>query len=118
MYNFFLEKVGKRITGWENQLLTFNGKVLLIQHVLQSIIMYHMMYTAAPTSIIQKINQFFKDFLWGFDKGMGRWKTLLAAWLKLTQPRDRGGLGFMDCKTHAQALLSKWVAKALTKPET
>lgn len=35
---------------------------------------------------------------------------------KLTQPRDRGVLGFIDCKAHAQALLSKWVSKVLTKP--
>lgn len=31
---------------------------------------------------------------------------------KLTQPQDKGGLGFIDCKAHAQALLSKWFLKA------
>lgn len=38
------------------------------------------------------------------------------AWKILTQPRERGDLGFMDRKSHAQALLSKWMPKALTKP--
>lgn len=52
MYNFCLNCIGKRILGWSNHLLTFTGKVLLIQHVLQSITTYHMMYTSAPATTI------------------------------------------------------------------
>lgn len=116
MYNFCLDKIGKRISGWANHLLSFTGKVLLIQHVLQSITTYHMIYTSTPTSTIQQINHLFKDFLWGFDRETGRRKMPLVAWKKLTQPWDRGGLGFMDCKIHVNALLSKWVSKALIEP--
>lgn len=43
-------------------------------------------------------------------------RSPLVAWKKLMQPRDRGGLGFMDCATHANALLCKWVSKALVEP--
>lgn len=39
-------------------------------------------------------------------------------WHKLTQPRNYGRLRFIDCKTHAQALLSKWISKALEDPTT
>lgn len=31
----------------------------------------------------------------------------------LTRPRDQRGLGFIDFKTRAQALLSKWISKTL-----
>lgn len=53
MYNFCLDRISKRISGWANRLLTFTGKVLLIQHVLQSIIVYHMMYTSAPVATLK-----------------------------------------------------------------
>lgn len=116
MYNFCLDRIGKRISGWENRLLSFTRKVILIQHVLQSITTYHMMYTSTPVTIIQQINCLFKYFLWGFDRETKRQKIPLVAWKKLTQPREKGGLGFMDCKMHANALLSKCVSKALIEP--
>lgn len=74
------------------------------------------MYTSAPVSTIQSINKLFKDFLWVIDRKTGRRKTSLVIGKKLTQPREKGGLGFMDYKMHANALLSKWVSKALTEP--
>lgn len=40
----------------------------------------------------------------------------LTTWHKLTQPQEKGGLGFKDYTTHAHALLSQWVAKALEDP--
>lgn len=71
MYNFCLDRIGKRISGWANKLLSFIGKVLLIQHVLQSITTYHMMYTLAFATTIQQINWLFKDLMWGFDRETG-----------------------------------------------
>lgn len=63
MYKFCLDRISNRILGWANRLLTFTGKVLLIQHVLQSITTYHMMYSSAPATLIEQINRLFKDFL-------------------------------------------------------
>lgn len=34
MFNFCLDRISKHISGWANHLLTFTGKVILIQHVL------------------------------------------------------------------------------------
>lgn len=79
MHNFCLDKISKRISGWSNRLLSFTGKVILIQHVLQSITVYHMMYMVAPAKIVDQINQLFKDFLRGFDTEMGQRKTPLVA---------------------------------------
>lgn len=53
MYNFYLGKINKKIMGWANELLTFTDKVLLIQHVLQSITTYHMMYIAALVTTLK-----------------------------------------------------------------
>lgn len=77
-----------------------------------------MIYNYASITTLKQINHLFKDFLWGFEKDTGHRKTPLVAWHRLTQPKDRGGSGFVDCKTHFQTLLSKWVSKALLEPTT
>lgn len=86
MHNFCLDRINKHIAGCANRLLSFTRKVLLIQHVLQSITTYHMMYTSASVTTLEQINRLFKNFLWGFDKTTGHRKTPLVAWHKLTQP--------------------------------
>lgn len=113
MHDFFLDKISKTISGWSYHLLSFIGKVILIQHVLQSITIYHMMYMAAPTKIADQINRLFKDFLWGFDTKTRQQKNPLVAWIRLTQQREDGGLGFKDYTTHAEALLNRWMPKGL-----
>lgn len=67
MHNFCLDKISKHISRWSNHLLSFMGKTILIQHVLQSIMIYHMMYKATSEMTTKQINYIFKDFLWGFD---------------------------------------------------
>lgn len=62
MHNFFLDCISKKILGWAKKLLSFTGKVILIQHVLRSITIYHMMYMVAPVSTIKQINCLFKAF--------------------------------------------------------
>lgn len=118
MHSFCLDKISKRIAGWSNRLLSFTGKTILIQHVLQSITIYHMMQMATPGKIAKLVNQIFKDFLWGFDSKTGRRKIPLVAWSRLIQPKEHGSLGFKDYMAHADALLSRWVAKVLEDTST
>lgn len=46
LHDFCLDKISKCIKGWSNCLLSFTRKTPLIQHVLQSIAICHMMYIA------------------------------------------------------------------------
>lgn len=118
IHDFCLDHISKRIKGWENRLLSFVGRILLIEHVLQSISIYHMMYMETPTNITKHINRMFKEFLWGFSKDGTTRKVLLISWKWLTHPQEAGGLCLKDFFTHAQALLSKWISRALDDPST
>lgn len=77
-----------------------------------------MMYVETPIGTTCYINKLFKDFLWGFSPSGSTMKVPLIVWDRMTQPREKGGLGFKDCFTHSQALLSKWITKALDDPST
>lgn len=68
LHNFYLDKISKQILGWSNRLLSLTGKILSIQHILQSITMYYMMYMATHANTMKQINSIFKDFLQGFDR--------------------------------------------------
>lgn len=121
MYKFCLNQISKRILGWENRLLTFTEKVLLIQHVLQSITMYHMMYSSALVIVLQQINKLFKYFLWGFDKVTKRRKNSIGGMEKtyMTQgARARAQALLIEIPMYKLALLSKWVLKAILDPST
>lgn len=86
LHDFCLDRISKHIKGWANKILSFTEKTLLIQHVPQSIAIYHMMYIATLVGTTKQINRMLKDFLWGFNKEVGWRKTLLVAWKGLTQP--------------------------------
>lgn len=83
------------------------GRVLLIQHILQSITIYHMTYIETPIGTTKHIKRLFKDFVWGTSDDGSTWKVPLISCERLTQPRDKGGLGFKDAlPTHTLSLVS------------
>lgn len=84
LHDFCLDRISKRRKGWANGLLSFTGRVLLIQHVLQSISIYHMMYIETPIGTTKYINCLLKDFLWGTFEDGSTWKIPLITWKRLT----------------------------------
>lgn len=75
-----------------------------------------MMFIATLAGTIKQINRTMKAFLWGFNSVRGTRKTPLISWSKLITPKEKGGLGLKNGAIHAQALLSKWVTRALDDP--
>lgn len=77
-----------------------------------------MMYMATLEKSVNQINRLLKDFLLGFDLETGKRKMPLVSWSCLTQPKDKGDLGFKNYIAYVNALLSKWIARALEDPTT
>jgi len=57
--------------------------------------------------VADKLVQIQRNFLWGWGSD-GR-KIAWAAWNKVCEHRDYGGLGIIDLRTFNLALLSKWI---------
>lgn len=60
-----IRKVTKRLLSWQNKLLTFGGKYILINHVLQSIPIYILSAMNLPKKVIKQLHQIFAKFFWG-----------------------------------------------------
>jgi hypothetical protein len=91
--------------------------MLLVTHVLQAIPIYHAMFLQSTTKVIQQLTLLCREFLWGRNLQGGK-RIPLVAWSTMACPKAMGGLGFKDFKTHSDALLSKWVLKALKPPDS
>lgn len=57
-----LRKIARRIGGWHNKFLTFRGKFVLVNHVLQSMPLYLLSVLNPPEKVIYQINKIFSLF--------------------------------------------------------
>lgn len=87
-----IRKVARRIFSWQNRFLSFRGKYILINHVLQSLPIYPLSAMNPPKTIIAQLHQIFAKKNWG-STGSLKGKHWIA-WEDMCFPKDEGGLGF------------------------
>ncbi|KAH9734745.1 hypothetical protein KPL71_017486 [Citrus sinensis] len=82
-FDDMVQKVRDKISGWANRLLSFDGKLVLICHVLSSM-SFHIFH------VLQYLEHIFAQFLWGDSEG--RHQIHWCRWLKVYYPIEEGGL--------------------------
>ncbi|KAK6780085.1 hypothetical protein RDI58_022269 [Solanum bulbocastanum] len=104
-FSDIINKVVNRITGWQPRMLSYEGKVVLIKHVLQSLPIHILSATTPPSTTIKQIQQIMADFFWGWrnDKKKYHW----ASWKNLSFPYSEGGIGVKLMKDVCQAFQFK-----------
>lgn len=60
----------------------------------------------APETIIMRIDNIRRNFLWGGEEGKKRMAKV--SWKQVCRPKSKGGAGVVNIKIKNQALLSKW----------
>ena len=81
-----------KIASWQNRLLSFGGKIVLIKHVLSSIPLHLLATVSPPKSILTAVERIFSNFLWGAVEGVAKHHWI--GWKELCAPREEGGVGF------------------------
>lgn len=109
-----VDKILKRIAGWRGKLLSYAGRLTLINTCLASIPVYLMSFFKFPKWAIKLINSQMANCLWNDFEGQG--KIHLANWQKVSMRKEVGGLGIPDLRDLILALLGFWV-KSLIKDE-
>lgn len=61
-----IKKIQDKLQLWKCKLISFGGKVVLINHVLQSMPIYLLSAITPPKCIIYDIHRIFAKFLWNF----------------------------------------------------
>lgn len=60
-----LRTISRRISCWQNKFLSFGGKFILVNHVLQFVPIHLDFVMNPPTKIINQIHKIFSFFFWG-----------------------------------------------------
>lgn len=104
----------------EGQLISRGGILQLVNSVLSSIPIYFMTCFRLPKWVVEKMDKFWRNFLWGKNDG-GGWGVSLMNWHFVCTPSDLGGgggeaMGFSNLEFQNISLLLRWWWRAYTNP--
>ncbi|KAL0282162.1 UNVERIFIED_CONTAM: hypothetical protein Sradi_7269400 [Sesamum radiatum] len=85
-----IQKVDRRLAGWNQLSLSFAGRVQLIKSVLSSLHTYWASVFILPKAVLKVIEERMRSFLWKGASGSGVAKV---AWEQICRPKKEGGLG-------------------------
>jgi len=87
-----IKKIQNKLHVWKGKVLSFGGKSVLINHVLQSLPIYMLSAIVPPKCVLYDIHRIFAKFLWNFkeERRAKHW----IAWPDICLPKEEGGLGF------------------------
>lgn len=101
-----VKRISLYLDSWKSALLSKGGMLTLLKTTLVSIPNYYLSLFTIPVSVANKIESFFRKFLWNDSKDYHRY--LLVDWKTICTPMDGGGLRVRSIKSHNRVLLAKW----------
>ncbi|XP_026422703.1 uncharacterized protein LOC113318700 isoform X1 [Papaver somniferum] len=111
-----LEKLSNKMVGWKSKSLNIAGRTILIKSVLDTVSNHVMSMLKFPKGLVNKIDKFRRDFLWGGDKDSRKMHNI--NWLTVCSPVVNGGLGVRDLDFDNMALLAKMAWRVSKNPES
>lgn len=115
-FNFIVDRVKDRLSGWKANLISRAGRVVLINSVLNTIPSYVMQCTYLPQRTCKALDHISRNFLWGsFDHHR---KMHMVSWDIVTQTKGAGVLAIQRCRERNTALLGSmaWRANSDNSP--
>ena len=89
-----VERITSRINHWSAKLLSFAGRLQLVQTVLYTIQNYWCRQFLLPKSVLKKLNQLCSNFFWNGSTNAG--KRARVSWKDICYPKAEGGLGLKN----------------------
>ncbi|XP_022024390.1 uncharacterized protein LOC110924702 [Helianthus annuus] len=109
-----LEKLENRIMHWRNKLLSFAGRLQLINSVLSSMHIYWSSVFILPNRVIQKLEALMRNFLWSHDSAFQKGRSKVS-WKTVCVPKYEGGLGIRRISDANVALMTNHIWSILTR---
>ena len=101
-WNWLVQKFEKRICHWTHKLLSLGGRLILVQDVLSSILVYWLGLAPIPLSILHKLRSIMFAFLWGSTSNNRKYH--LINWQSLSWPTENEGWGIKKLHWFSTAL--------------
>ncbi|GJR89610.1 uncharacterized protein Tco_0213621 [Tanacetum coccineum] len=111
-----VERVQNRVGDWKNKVLSFAGRLQLVQSVLSSMHVYWASVFLLPKRITDDIEQAMRGFLWcQGEMKKGRAKV---AWNVVCLPKNEGGLGVKNLESFNIALMTTDIWNIITRKDS
>ncbi|KAK1316063.1 hypothetical protein QJS10_CPA05g01626 [Acorus calamus] len=103
-----VERFQRRLAGWKGKLLSYGGRLTLLQAVLSALPLFFLLVFRISVGVLDRIETLRRRFLWqGTQEGTA--KPHLVKWSTVCLRKEDGGLGVLDLRDMNRALLSKWL---------
>ena len=110
-YDSIVGKTKQVLEAWYNRGLSLIGKVQVVNTLVASLFVYKMMVLQfIPESIVKKVDNLIKDFLWNKRKPKIAYKIL-------QNPKKEGGLNLVNLRKKEIALKATWPQILMNEPE-
>jgi len=105
-YQPLLDSFDRFLAGWKARLLSYGGRIVLVNAVLGSLPIYYMSSILLPKSVCEILGAKRRAFLWtGEDACSGA--NCLVAWDRVCRARECGGLGIKSLANMNHCMLMK-----------
>ncbi|XP_074315550.1 uncharacterized protein LOC141651750 [Silene latifolia] len=114
LFKYLVDKTKRRLSSWNNILLSSAGKLTLIRSVLSSLSLFSLSVFRIPVSVTSKLQSLMVHFWWS-----GTRTNKSIHWCSkefLSRPVGEGGLGLRNIGCFNQALLAKSAWRILCVP--
>ena len=86
------EKVGRKLSGWKEKMLSMGGKEILIKAIAQAVPTYTMSCFLLPKDLYDDLESMERNFWWG--QRQQEKKIAWVAWKKMCKSKSQVGMGF------------------------
>ncbi|WMV26467.1 hypothetical protein MTR67_019852 [Solanum verrucosum] len=111
-----IDKITHRIKVTYSKQLSYAGRLQVINAVLFSIHSFWGAVFILPQSILKKVDQICRDFLWG--SSADKKKVALVAWDKVCLPKRQGGLNIKGCSNWNKASVGQLLWQIIVNKES
>uniref|UniRef100_A0A8I6XZE3 Reverse transcriptase domain-containing protein n=1 Tax=Hordeum vulgare subsp. vulgare TaxID=112509 RepID=A0A8I6XZE3_HORVV len=101
------DRFEKKLSCWKGKLLSYGGRLILINSVLTSMPMFLLSFFEVPVGVRRRLDFYRSRFFWQADGDKTKYR--LARWDIICRPKDQGGLGIENLEVKNRCLLSKWL---------
>lgn len=114
-FNFVVEKVWNKLSGWNAPNLSLAGRITLAKFVVLVIPSYFMSTIELPVSVCGQIEKLARDFICG--SSMEKRKPSLLNWMDCCKPLEVGGLSIRSLANQNRVSLLKLGFDIVVSPD-
>ncbi|GLT33516.1 hypothetical protein SLA2020_080980 [Shorea laevis] len=105
-WNLLLDRFRLKLAAWKSPLLSFEGRITLINSVLSAHPICYLSLFRIPKGVLNELIKIQRNFFWG-GVNLGK-KISWVSWDSICVDKKRGGLRVVDLEGRNCALLGKW----------